>query len=291
MDRSSVPREASYWVGNEDGSIICMLCPHNCRIGEGSTGVCRTRRNIHGKLHSLNYGLISSIALDPIEKKPLYHFHPGSKILSVGTFGCNFKCSFCQNWTIAQAEPETMSVSPQELVYKALELREQGNIGIAFTYNEPSVWFEFILDTARHAKEAQLKNVMVTNGFISKDPLMELLDYIDAMNIDVKGFTDDFYKKVCKGSLEDVRRTVETAVEKCHVEITTLLVPGLNDSIEEIGQLARWLASLNKDIPLHLTRYFPNFEMMDRPPTPRETLEKARLEAIKYLNHVHLGNV
>ncbi len=284
-------KEALYWDKVDGDKVECKLCPHNCRIARDNTGICRARRNVEGRLHSLNYGMVSSIALDPIEKKPLYHFHPGSKILSAGTFGCNFKCSFCQNWTIAHDNPGVMEMTPDELVRKALELKERGNIGIAFTYNEPSIWFEFILDTSGKSKEAGLKNVLVTNGFISREPLAELLPYIDAMNIDVKAFTDKFYREICKGALEDVKGTVELSSAHCHVEVTTLVVPGLNDSEVEIKELASWLASVDETIPLHLSRYFPNYTMRDIPPTSKETLFKLKKAAEKHLNNVHLGNV
>lgn len=284
-------KEALYWKSADNNSIICELCPHSCRISEKNTGICRARENVSGTLYSTVYGKVSSIALDPIEKKPLYHFYPGSYILSVGTTGCNFKCSFCQNWSIAHSDSKTMDISPEQLVKKAIELKENGNIGLAFTYNEPTTWYEFIIETAAKAREAGLRNVLVTNGFINKEPLTKLLEYIDAMNIDVKAFTEQFYKEVCKGNLSDVKRTVEISANLCHVEVTTLVIPGLNDSVEEMAELAGWLSSIDKNIPLHLSRYFPNYQMQDRPPTPRETLEKLKSEAQKHLTYVYLGNI
>ncbi len=269
----------------------CHLCPHNCVISPGREGVCRARKNIDGVLYSMNYGKLTSLALDPIEKKPLYRFYPGSLILSAGTFGCNLKCSFCQNWTISHGTPSTVDISPSALVEKAVELKDEGNIGIAYTYNEPSIWFEFVLDTAAMAKERGLKNVLVTNGYIGKEPLTQLLPYVDAMNIDLKAFSDGFYRDVCKGSLEAVKQTVETAAKKCHVEVTTLVIPGFNDSMEEIEELSRWLASVSQEIPLHLTRFFPNYKMKDILPTPVDTLRKARDIAKKNLRYVYLGNV
>jgi pyruvate formate lyase activating enzyme len=284
-------KEALYWESLDDNRVACALCPHGCRILEGAAGICRVRRNVGGKLYSVNYAQVSSISMDPIKKKPLYNFYPESKILSVGTFGCNLRCSFCQNWTIAHADPKTMHMSSEELVKEALSLKADGNIGIAFTYNEPSIWYEFIFETVKISKEVGLKNVLVTNGFINNEPLNELLPYIDAMNIDVKGFTDKFYSKICKGTLEDVKKTVETSAKKCHVEVTTLIIPDLNDSVEEIDKLASWLASIDNQIPLHLTRYFPNYEMRNKPPTPIDTLEKLKSQADKYLKYVYLGNV
>lgn len=284
-------KEALYWKSLDESHVVCALCPHRCKILEGAVGICRVRRNVGGKLYSVNYAQVSSISMDPIKKKPLYNFYPENKILSVGTFGCNLRCSFCQNWTIAHADPKTMHMSSEELVKEALSLKADGNIGIAFTYNEPSIWYEFILETVKISKGVGLKNVLVTNGFINNEPLNELLPYIDAMNIDVKGFTDKFYSKICKGTLEDVKKTVETSAKKCHVEVTTLIIPDLNDSVEEIDKLASWLASIDSEIPLHLTRYFPNYEMRNKPPTPIDTLEKLKSQADKYLKYVYLGNV
>ncbi|HHW48591.1 MAG TPA: AmmeMemoRadiSam system radical SAM enzyme [Clostridiaceae bacterium] len=285
---------ALYFEKIENSKVHCHLCPHNCVIKPDGVGVCRVRKNIDGDLYSLNYGKVTSISLDPIEKKPLYRFHPGSMILSAGTFGCNLKCSFCQNWSIAhdnKASSYAVDVKPSELVSKAVETRNRGNIGIAYTYNEPSIWFEYVYDTARFAKKEGLVNVLVTNGFISKEPLIDLLPFIDAVNIDVKAFTPSFYSKICGAKLENVKETVEICSKNCHVEITTLVIPGLNDSVEEIEELSKWLSSISPEIPLHLSRFFPNYRMTDRPPTPVETLKKARDKALERLRFVYLGNV
>lgn len=284
-------KQAMYYNKIENSKVHCYLCPHNCVIKPGCLGACRARKNIEGELYSLNYGKIASIGLDPIEKKPLYRFRPGSMILSAGTFGCNLKCSFCQNWGIAHDDPQVADISPDELSHKAREASAHGNIGIAYTYNEPSIWHEFVLDTARRVKDLGLDNILVTNGFISREPLLELLPYIDAMNIDVKGYTASFYNEVCKASLENVKQTVELSAQRCHVEVTTLVIPGLNDSVDEIGKMSQWLASISNEIPLHLSRFFPNYKMQDRPPTPKDTLIKAREEALKHLKYVYLGNV
>jgi len=283
-------KEAMYWT-SEGKTVKCSLCPQNCCITEDNIGFCRVRRNLDGKLYSLNYGKVSSIALDPIEKKPLNRFYPGMKVLSIGTLGCNLKCSFCQNWSIAHADPATIDTDPEHIVQKAIELKDDGNIGVAFTYNEPSIWYEFIYDTAKLSSKAGLKNILVTNGFISKEPLEEILPYIHAMNIDVKSFSENFYKDICKGNLDDVKRTVEVSSSKCHVEITTLVVPGLNDNPEEIEQLASWLGGINTEIPLHLSRFFPNYKMKDINSTPRETLEKLKEIAQRHLKYVYIGNV
>ena len=284
-------KKAMFYENLEGGAVRCRLCPHECVLSPEGTGVCRARENIGGELHSLNYARVASIALDPIEKKPLYHFHPGKKILSAGTFGCNFKCGYCQNWTIAHRNARTMQLEPAELADMAVDYVKDGNIGVAYTYNEPSIWYEFVLDTAILIRERKLANVLVTNGFICREPLEKLLPYIDAMNIDVKAFTEEFYKKYCKGSLEAVQKTVETAAESCHVEITTLVIPGLNDTPEEIGKLARWLSSISPEIVLHLSRFFPNYQMTDIPPTPAATLDAARVSASFWLKHVYLGNI
>lgn len=290
-DKMEALKLAMYFNKLENSRVQCYLCPHNCVINDGKLGACRARKNINGNLYSLNYGKITAIALDPIEKKPLYNYKPGTNILSVGTFGCNLKCSFCQNWTIAHEPTEAYDITPQDLVSKAKELEIKGNIGIAYTYNEPSIWYEFVYETARVAKEKGLLNVLVTNGFIGKEAMNNLLPYIDAMNIDVKGYTASFYNDICKGMLDEVKATVELVYNHCHVEITTLIIPTLNDAIEEISDMAKWIASLSPKIPLHLTRYFPNYKMQNIPPTPKETLVKCREEALKYLNHVYLGNI
>ncbi|SMC97465.1 AmmeMemoRadiSam system radical SAM enzyme [Sporomusa malonica] len=282
-------REALHYR-QQGKAAACSLCPKNCIISEGQTGFCRVRQNTGGKLYSLNYAQATAQALDPIEKKPLYHFYPGSYILSLGTWGCNFACQFCQNWHIAQEKPPVTTLEPQAAAALASQLVGQGNIGIAYTYSEPSVWYEYILDTASLVQAAGLKNVLVSNGFINQQPLTELLPYIDAMNIDVKAFNKDFYEKVCAGQLEHVKQTVEQAAKHCHVEVTTLVVPGLNDSEAEIAGLAEWLAGINPDIPLHFSRYFPNYKM-DAPPTPVSTLHLAYKIARQSLNYVYIGNV
>lgn len=284
-------KKACYFNKIENNKVHCLLCPHGCVIKPDGLGACRVRKNIDGTLYSINYGEVTSINLDPIEKKPLSMFYPGSMILSAGTFGCNLKCSFCQNWTIAHDDARSVHISPQQLADRASELADRGNIGIAYTYNEPSIWYEFVYDTCKLVRDRGLKNVIVTNGFINKEPLNELLPFIDAMNIDVKAFTASFYMEICKATLENVMETVEIAAKKCHVELTTLVIPDLNDSIDEIEKLSKWIASISPDIPLHLSRYFPNYKMTHIPPTPKETLIIAREKALEHLNHVYLGNV
>lgn len=282
-------KEATYYEQHAAG-LQCRLCPKRCVIDEGKTGFCRVRKNIGGRLYAQNYAACTSMALDPIEKKPLYHFYPGSVILSLGTWGCNFSCRFCQNWQIAQGSPEFRELVPEEAAKLALAYQPQGNVGIAYTYSEPSVWFEYVLDTAKEIHKLGLKNVLVTNGFLAQQPLAELLPHIDGMNIDVKAFTEEYYKQQCAGSLDAVKETVKLAAAHCHVELTTLLVPGLNDREEELRALAEWVASLSRDIPLHLSRYFPNYQM-DKPPTSIKTMALAYNTARNYLNYVYMGNL
>ncbi|MDN5343952.1 MAG: pyruvate formate lyase activating enzyme [Clostridia bacterium] len=281
--------EASYYVKLPGEKVECCLCPHTCVIPPGKRGICRVRENREGKLYTRNFGRCSSLALDPIEKKPLYHFYPGSLILSAGTVGCNFCCQFCQNWEIAQEEPETAFITPADLVEKAREVK---SIGIAYTYSEPLVWFEFVLATARLARQAGLKNVMVSNGFIRQEPLAELLPWIDAWNIDVKGFSLEFYRKVVHGDYRPVLETAAAAARAGnHVEITTLLVTGLNDDPQQLEELVRWVAAnLGIDTPLHFSRYFPRYRL-EAPPTPLATMRRAWEMARRHLHYVYLGNV
>lgn len=286
-------REAMFYEKGEKGEkgkTFCRLCPKLCSIRDGKAGFCRVRKNEGGKLYSLNYGECAAIAIDPVEKKPLYHFYPKHNILSLGTFGCNLHCGFCQNWRIAHEMPRTNYLSPENVVELATRHKEGDMcIGVAYTYSEPFMWYEFVFETARLLKGKGLKNVLVTNGYVNPEPLKELLPYIDAMNIDVKGFTNQFYQSNCAGMLEPVMRTVEISSLQCHVELTTLLVTGLNDSDAEIEKLVDWVASISPGIPLHFSRYFPNYKM-DVKPTPLERLQQARDIAMKKLDYVYIGN-
>lgn len=284
-------REARFWQPMEGEKVHCHLCPQNCRIAPGRLGFCGVRRNVGGRLFTENYGRVAAFALDPIEKKPLYHFYPGSTILSLGTLGCNFRCGFCQNWHIAHGDAPTRKMTPEEAVEAARVLSDRDCVGIAFTYSEPLMWYEYVYDTAVIARSFGLKNVLVTNGYVQTEPLAKLLPYLDAMNIDVKGFTEGYYREICKGTLEPVKQTVEQSRQAgCHVEVTTLVVPDLNDAEEEIEALTDWLAGVGVEIPLHLSRYFPNYKM-DRPATPPETLERARRIAAAKLRYVYVGNI
>ncbi|MDI6710986.1 MAG: AmmeMemoRadiSam system radical SAM enzyme [Thermoanaerobacterales bacterium] len=283
-------REAAYYEVREKGKVACLLCPNRCVIAPGKAGICRVRFNRDGRLEARNYGEVTSLAMDPIEKKPLYQFYPGHWILSLGTWGCNLHCRFCQNWEIAHGEPESVAVAPERVVDMALAERDRHCIGLAFTYSEPSVWYEFVRDTAVLAREKGLVNVLVTNGFLEEEPLKELLPYVDAMNIDVKAFTDEYYRRTCRGFLKPVLRTVELAAPRCHVELTTLLVTGLNDSPEEITRLVDWVAGVDRNIPLHFSRYFPNYRL-NLPATPPETMRRAWTIARERLSYVYLGNM
>ena len=287
-------KEAKFWVSTEKQEVQCLLCPHTCKIKKDQRGICGVRKNEDGKLYTLIYGSYSSVAIDPIEKKPLYHFHPGSNILSFGTVGCTFQCSHCQNYTISTAHPEDIylqELSPEEAVKMAKKYDCQG---IAWTYNEPTIWYEYSLDTAKQAKKNNLYTVYVTNGYINQEPLKELSKYLDAMNIDVKAFNDDFYKKICKARLQPVLQTCETAKNLgIHLEITYLVIPGYNDSMEEIKEFCRWVAEkLGSDTPLHFSRFHPDYKMTNIPMTPIKTLlkiyETAKNIGIQY---PYLGNV
>ncbi|HHW12877.1 MAG TPA: AmmeMemoRadiSam system radical SAM enzyme [Firmicutes bacterium] len=282
-------KEAAYYQALPDGLVLCTLCPQACRLYEGESGRCRGRVARGKKLYTVNYGRVSAVALDPVEKKPLYHFYPGSLVLSVGTVGCNLHCQFCQNWRIAHDEAATEQVSPEQLVALAVEAREQGNIGLAYTYSEPLVWFEYILATARLAREQGLKNVLVTNGYLNPAPLKELLPYLDAVNLDLKG-PDAFYQKLCGGRLTPVRKTAEQLAGRVHLEVTNLLIPGENDHQDAIEDLVVFLAGLDRKIPLHFSRYYPQYRLKI-PPTPLATLEQAYRLAREKLDYVYLGNV
>ncbi len=287
-------REALYWEKRTDARVLCTLCPHRCLLSPEESGLCGARKNQEGTLIPLTYGEVSSLALDPIEKKPLRRFHPGSVILSVGSVGCNMNCPYCQNHEIARGIPgqvRTRYMSPESLVEKALSLTGQGNIGLAYTYNEPLIWYEMILDTGRLIREAGMKNVLVTNGFISPEPLEQLLPLVDALNIDLKSFRPEVYRDRLGGGLETVKETIRMAARQCHVEVTTLVVPGMNDDPEEIRQLAAFLGEISPDIPLHLTRFFPRHRMSDGSPTPAGTLNLLVRLAGQYLNHVYPGNI
>lgn len=274
------------------GSAVCPVCFRHCVIPPGGYGRCRARKNVDREIVCASYGRLTGLMLDPVEKKPLRHFHPGSRILSVGSYGCNLSCPFCQNHDISMADEtqaEYTEMSPDELADLADQCRGQGNIGVAFTYNEPLVGYEYVRDTARLVHERGMKNVLVTNGTAELAVLEEVLPFIDAMNIDLKGFEESWYRKL-GGDLETVKRFIARAAKSCHVELTTLIVPGENDGEEEMEREARWIASIDPEIVLHVTRFFPRYHMRDREPTEVRNVYELRNIAGKYLKYVYTGN-
>lgn len=279
---------------SDQGKAVCRICPHACILSEGRHGICRARIARDGAIVDENYGRITSLALDPMEKKPLARFLPGTSVLSVGSYGCNLRCPFCQNASIACAgagDVPWRTMEPDDLVALAARMRDQGAVGIAYTYNEPFVGFEFVRDTAQLAHGNGLLNVVVSNGMVNQGPLAEVLPLIDAANIDLKGFSQEVYD-VLGGNFAAVKRTIETVVScpNCHLEITTLVVPGLNDDDAAIDASARWIASLDPSIPFHLTRFFPCHRMRDRLPTPASTLRHLASVARRHLEDVLTGS-
>lgn len=276
--------------------VLCDVCPKFCKLREGQIGFCRARSNIGGKIVPINYGQATSLALDPIEKKPLMRFCPGTYILSYGSYGCNLRCPYCQNASISMAGPDNCPhrlITPEGLTDLAVDLSKQepGNIGVAFTYNEPTVCFEFIRDTSKLLHEAGLKSVVVTNGGLVRTYADELLPHVDALNIDLKGFSNEFYRYV-KGEFDTVKEFIKAAVEhKCHVELTTLVIPTKNDDPEEMEREVEWIASISPEIPLHLSRFFPRYKADDLPPTPAETIYRLKDIAEKKLKYVYTGNL
>lgn len=277
---------------DNEGTVRCLLCPHLCLIRPGKRGICGARENRNGEVHLVTAGVISGYAVDPIEKKPLYHFFPGSSILSVGSYGCNLRCDFCQNYNISQTGDPGGSrrLGPDELVRKATSL--PGNLGIAYTYNEPVIWYEYVASTALLASRAGLKNVIVSNGYIMPEPMKEMTEFIDAFNIDLKSFSDDFYRKWTGATLAPVLEAIKLIVSSGrHLEITTLILPGLNDSVEEMKKEAQWIAeNAGSGVPLHLSRYFPMYRRSD-PATPPDTIIKLKEVAEEYLDFVYTGNM
>jgi len=290
-----IKKEAQYYKKLPDGKVQCLLCPQYCIIGDGRAGLCKVRRNHVGKLIAENYGVVAAMHLDPIEKKPLYHFYPTGNIFSIGTVGCNMHCLFCQNSEISQTGVIKGSnnfpyVTAQEIVDKALNTKE--NFGIAYTYNEPGIWFEYIMEVARLAHEKGLKNVMVSNGYINELPLRDVLEVMDAFNIDLKGFTDEFYETQTFSTLDPVKETIrEIASSGRHLEITNLIIPLLNDDPEIFEEMVEWIArETGKNTVLHLSRYFPDYKKM-LPATPVNKLVEFYYTARKFLNYVYIGNV
>jgi pyruvate formate lyase activating enzyme len=274
-----------------DKKLECLLCPHYCKLLPGHTGICGVRKNTGSKIELLTYGVLSGYSLDPIEKKPLYHFFPGHNVLSAGSYGCNLRCDFCQNYNISQKIPENLltGYTPEQIIITALNA--DNNIGIAFTYNEPVIWFEFMRDTSYAAKNGGLLTVMVSNGFVNRDPLNEIINFIDAFNIDLKAFNNDFYKKLTGADIEPVKNSLkQIASSEKHLEITTLIIPGQNDNEKEMALQSEWIAGeLGRNVPLHLSRFFPMYKR-DDPATTQETLSRLFEIASKNLDYVYIGN-
>ncbi len=281
-------KEALYYEKLQGEKAHCLLCPQDCTIAVGRRGFCKVRINLDGVLYSEIYNRAMARGMDPIEKKPLYHFHPGYMIYSLGTRGCNQHCDFCQNWHMLQPDALTVEITAQQAVDEALT---EGSVGIAYTYNEPTIWYEFVLECSEVAKEVGLVNVLVTNGSVNPKPFARLAPFVDAMNIDVKSMDPDFYRKICKSKLEPVLATCHAAKEAgIHVEITNLVIPTLNGTDELFGELVNFVSSLGRETPLHFSAYFPSYKMTIEP-TPLSSLLRAREIAREKLDYVYLGNV
>ncbi len=286
--------EAKYYLAIEGGDVQCLLCPRECYIKPGERGTCGVRENREGRLYSLVYGKPCAVHVDPIEKKPLFHMLPGSGSFSMATAGCNLRCINCQNWTLSQRLPEEVEnydLSPSQVV----ELAKEGDCKtIAYTYNEPTVFFEYMLDTAKCAHKKGLRNLWITSGYINAGPSRELCKYLDAANVDLKGFTEQFYRRIGGGKLEPVLKTLKILKEEgVWLEVTNLIIPTFNDDLSQIGAMCEWIKhNLGPDIPLHFSRFFPAHKLTRLPPTPVKTLEEAREVALKIgLHYVYVGNV
>lgn len=290
---SKLLKEAMFYEKLDGKKVRCNLCPRRCLLNDGAVGFCRVRQNIKGVLYSLNYGKIAAMNVDPIEKKPFFHFLPGSKSFSIACAGCNLRCKFCQNWQISQrgASDDDVYIEPEKLVELAIK---SGSKSIAYTYSEPIVFFEYIIDTAKIAKKRGLKNIVVTAGFINPEPLKYMLNYVDAIKIDFKGFNKEFYLKYTLGSVEPVLEAMKIIKStNKHLEIVNLVIPGANDSKDDIEKLVKWVKeNLGDDVPIHFTRFHPDYQMQQTPPTPLSTLIEARNIAIKEgLKYVYVGNI
>ncbi len=288
------PRKAEFWEKLENGRVRCTLCPHNCTIADGKRGACRVRENRGGILYSLSWGKPCALHIDPIEKKPFYHFLPGTTSLSLSTVGCNMTCLFCQNWQISQSSPEDLDtdiVNPGFFAKKAIK---EGASSIAFTYGEPVVFIEYAIDIAKAAKASGVRSVVVSNGYIEQTPLAALCSTVDAVKIDLKAFDDGYYRKICGARLDPVLRSlVEIRSHGVWLEIVYLMIPTLNDDPETIGRMAAWIRSeLGPDVPVHFSRFHPAYRLPDLPPTPVSSLEVARNRCLDAgLNYVYIGNV
>ncbi len=282
------PKQARFYDRFPDKAVSCQLCPQACFLRNGGVGTCGARKNRNGVLQALTYGEVTGAAVDPVEKKPLYHFHPGSRIYSIGSWGCNFKCVFCQNSAISQEESPTVPLSPEEV---AANGTAEGSLGVAYTYNEPLIAMEYVIDCCKAVKKRKGRNVVVTNGYVNRAPLEELLPWVDAFNIDVKAFNNDFYRRMCGAKVEPVLETVRFLTGRVHTELTTLLIPEENDAIPELEDLAAWIAdACGRSMPCHLTAYHPSYRYRGAA-TTEALLKNARHIFRKRLDYVYLGNV
>ncbi len=280
-------RKACFNDQISDKIVRCRLCPNFCIIKAGEQSPCLSRTNIDGELYATSYAKTCSLSIDPIEKKPLYHFFPNTEILSIGSNSCNLHCKFCQNFSISQQRAETVDISASKL----LEIcNDKGIKSIAFTYSEPLTWYEFIIDTAPKLKEAGIKTVLVSNGFINQPPLLKLLPFIDAMNIDLKSFSSEFYRNICGGRLQPVLETLKTVYNHTHLEITYLLIPDLNDNLEEFDEMIEFIMAIDRSIPLHISAYYPAYKLTNRNTTAEEIL-RFKDRALKKLDFVYAGNI
>ncbi len=287
-------KEALYYEKLDNKLVQCHLCPRNCPIPAGKRGFCQVRENRDGTLYTLSYAKPVAMHIDPIEKKPLFHFLPSTTAFSLATAGCNLQCKFCQNWEISQRRPEEVNyiyLEPKELIDK---VKASGSPTVAYTYSEPTIFYEYMLETAKLAKEQGIRNIMHSNGYINEKPLRELAKYLDAANIDLKGFSDEYYQKLCSGTLEPVLKSLKILREEgVHIEITTLILPGFNDDENNIRKMCLWIKeNLGPQTPLHFSRFFPMYKLLALNPTPVQTLEKARNIALECgLKYVYIGNV
>ncbi len=282
---------AMYYKELEGSKVLCELCPHYCVLDNDEYGKCKVRVNNDGKLFTINYGDVASIAIDPIEKKPLYNFYPGSQVISVATYGCNFSCKFCQNHRISQNVVDARYLDSDNLVELIGETSD--SIGIAFTYNEPFIWYEYIYEISKKIKKEypDKKIIIISNGFINERPFLDLLPYIDCLNIDLKSYNNDFYENICGGKLDPVKRIIELAIKsKAHVEITTLMITNQVDDIEQMKDIAEFIGSFDKSTPLHLSRYYPNYKYEEEA-TPLSKMLDAQEPVREYLEYVYLGNI
>lgn len=280
-------KKAMYYENLKDKKVRCVLCPNNCIIKKDGFGICRVRQNLNGDLYTINDGFITDMNYDKVEKKPFLKYKPNNKVFSIGSYGCNLACDFCQNYKIVY-DKTTMMKTTDKFIIEMME--KENSIGLAYTYNEPTVYYEMMIRLAKKVKKKGKDNLLITNGFINREPLKELLQYIDAVNIDLKAFNNEFYKDICKGNIEPVKENIKIASKYCHLEITTLLIDNRNTDREEIEKLAKFLGEIDEEIVLHLNRYYPAYKLND-PPTKIDTLVESKKIAEKYLENVYIGNV